>query len=72
MCLFGNFKTFAPLGDADKPASCIFGEITKRITAFIIFTKVHGHKYSSFYLFDELFCPFHIIFSHSPVHRKQH
>ena len=38
----------------------------------IIFTKVHGHKYSSFYLFDELFCPFHIIFSHSPVHRKQH
>ena len=56
MCLFGNFKTFAPMGDADKPASCIFGEITKRITAFIIFTKVHGHKYSSFYLFDELFC----------------
>ena len=54
MCLFGNFKTFAPMGDADKPASCIFGEITKRITAFIIFTKVHGHKYSSFYLFDEL------------------
>ena len=47
------------MGDADKPASCIFGEITKRITAFIIFTKVHGHKYSSFYLFDELFCPFH-------------
>ena len=58
MCLFGNLKTFAPMGDVDETATCIFGKITKRITAFIIFTEMHGHKYSSFYLFDELFCYF--------------
>ncbi len=59
------------MGDADKTASCIFGKTLKRVAAFVIFTEVHGHKYSSFYLFDELFCPFHVIFSHSPVYRKQ-
>ncbi len=58
MWLFGNLKTFAPTGDADKTASCIFCKTTKRISSFIIFTEVHGHKYSSFYLFDELFAPF--------------
>ena len=70
MCLFGNLKTFAPMGDADKTASGIFSKTTKRISPLIIFTEVHGHKYSSFYLFDELFCPFHVIFSHSPIHRE--
>ena len=70
MCLFGNLKTFAPMGDADKTASDIFSKTTKRIPPLIIFTEVHGHKYSSFYLFDELFCPFHVIFSHSPIHRE--
>ena len=60
------------MGDADKTASCIFGKILERVAAFIIFTEVHGHKYSSFYLFDKLFCPFHVIFSHSPIYRKQY
>ena len=42
------------MGDADKTASGIFSKTTKRISPLIIFTEVHGHKYSSFYLFDEL------------------
>jgi len=37
----------------------------KAPSAFVVFTEVHGYKYSSFYLFDELFCTFHIIFSHA-------
>ena len=59
------------MGDADKPASCIFGKITEGVSAFVVFTEVHGYKYSSFYLFDELFCTFHIIFSHPAVHWEQ-
>ena len=58
------------MGNTNKTATVRFGYALEGVSSFVIFAEVHGYKYSSFYLFDELFRPFHVIFSHSSVHGK--
>lgn len=58
------------MAEGDEPATGVFGYGTEGVAAFVVVAKVHGYKYSGFYLFDELFGAFHIIFSHPAVYGK--
>ena len=60
------------MGDGYETASAGFGYRSEGIASFVVFAKVHGYKYSSFYSFDELLGSFHVIFSHSAVYGKHY
>lgn len=63
-------KVFVLVGDGYEMVFVGFGYRLEGIVFFVVFVKVYGYKYSSFYLFDELLGFFYVIFFYLVVYGK--